>query len=94
MWGLTSLTNYKSLGQTLGCGRGCSYSLAPGDDSGVELTVGAPFTGHPHHQGQTKQLVIVLAIGLVRVLHLTHSVEWAYCIHDVIIIIICYYTHQ
>ena len=37
MWGLTSLTNYKSLGQTLGCGRGCSYSLAPGDDSGVEL---------------------------------------------------------
>lgn len=59
------------------------HTPAPGHDCGVEATVGALYTRHLHHQRQTKQLVIALAVGLVRILHITHSVEWACCTSNI-----------
>ena len=48
-------------------------SPAPSHDGRVENAVGAPDTRHLHNQRQSKELVIVLAVGLVCVLHFTNT---------------------
>ena len=55
--------------------RGYAHLPAPSHNSAIEVAVGATSTRHPHHQRQTKQLLITLGIGLVGVFHLTHSVK-------------------
>ena len=57
--------------------RGYAHLPAPSHNSAIEVAVGATSTRHPHHQRQTKQLMI--AVGLVCVFHITHSVKWAHC---------------